>query len=75
MFWVVYKWCVNPLFFFFLKVEQKDQMPQADEEQPAITGRGSMALERQTFIIVGQIPGSRERLIKYITDLGGRVLD
>ena len=34
-----------------------------------------MTLERLTFIIVGQIPGGRERLIKYITDLGGRVLD
>ena len=61
--------------FFYLKVEEKEQTPQADEEQPAITERGSMALERQTFIIVGQIPGGRERVIKLITDLGGRVLD
>ena len=34
-----------------------------------------MAFERKTFLIVGQIPGCTERLIKLITVLGGRVLD
>ena len=56
-------------------MEEKTQTPQADEDQPAVTERGSMALERKTFVIVGQIPGGRERLIKLITDLGGHVLD
>ena len=55
-------------------MDEKTQT-QADKAQPAVTERGSMAFERKTFVIVGQIPGGRERLIKLITDLGGRVPD
>ena len=56
-------------------MDEKTQTPQSNKDQPAVTERGSMALERKTFVIVGQIQGGRERLIKLITDLGGRVLD
>ena len=71
---------LNYYFVVYLKVDEKTQTPQADEDQPAVTERGttergSVALERKTFVIVGQIPGGRERLMKLITDLGGRVLD
>ena len=56
-------------------LDEKTQTPQSSKDQPAVTERGSMVLERKTFVIVSQIPGGRERLIKLITDLGGRVLD
>ena len=56
-------------------MEEKTQTPQADEEQPALTERGSMALERKSFVMVGQIRGGRERLTKLIIDFGGRVFD
>lgn len=66
---------LNYYFVVCLKVDEKTQTPQSNRDQPAVTERGSMVLERKTFVIVGQIPGGRERLIKLIPDLGGRVPD
>lgn len=60
-------------FVVFLKVDEKAQTPQAGEEQPVITESGSTVLERQTFVTAGKIPGGRERLVKRMGDLGGRV--
>ena len=56
-------------------MEEKAEMPQAGEEQPVIAESGSMVFERQTLVTDGQFPGGKDRLVKGIGDLGGRVLD